>query len=81
MDTAGLYVLPHAEDPVEVDLREVEVAIEMVVRGAARRIRLVGLTAPDLVAPEALARAQAAGIEFRIDHLDGTTRLTFGPSD
>ena len=41
----------------------------MVSRGAAVRVRLVGLHAPDEVAPVALARAQAAGIGFRVDRL------------
>jgi len=81
VDTVGLSVLPLAEDPIEMDLREVDVAIQMIARGAAVRVRLVGLNLPDLAAPEALARAQAAGVGFRIDHAGATTRLTFGPSD
>jgi len=81
MDTAGLLLLPRADDPLEVDLREVDVAIEMVARGAAVRVRLVGLTDADVIAPIALARAQLAGVDFRVDHAGTTTRLTFGPSD
>jgi hypothetical protein len=79
MDTAGILRLPSADDPVEADLREVDVAIEMVARGAAVRVRLVGLHAADEIAPIALARAQFAGVDFRIDRDGPATRLTFGP--
>ena len=79
MDTAGILHLPGAYDPVEADLREVDVAIEMVARGAAVRVRLVGLYAADAIAPIALARAQTAGIDFRVDRDGAATRLTFGP--
>lgn len=78
METGRLYVLPSSEEALETDLREVDSAIAMVTRGAAVRVRLVGLHDPDEVAAIALARAQAAGISFGIDRL-GTTRLTFGP--
>jgi hypothetical protein len=80
MDTAGLIVLPRAEDPVEVDLREVDIAIAMVAQGAAVRVRLVGLPSAARIAPIALAHAQAAGIDFRVDGTGPTTRLIFGPS-
>jgi hypothetical protein len=84
MDTADLRSLPRAEDPIDDDLdaelREVDIAIEMVARGAAVRVRLVNLRDAETVAPIALARAQQAGIEFHIDRL-ATTRLTFGPRD
>jgi hypothetical protein len=79
MDTAGVVVLPRTVDALETDLREVDVAIALVAGGAAARIRLVGLSDVDAVAPTALARAQAAGIEFRIDR-GSTTSLTFGPA-
>ncbi len=78
MDRPDLSVLPSADDLMDVDLREVDTAIAMVARGAAVRVRLVGLHLPDDVAPVALARAQAAGIGFGLDRL-GSTRLTFGP--
>ncbi len=80
MDTAGLILLPRADDPLDIDLREIDVAIALVVRGAAVRIRLVGLNAPDAVASMALARAQHAGVDFHVDCDGGATRLTFGPS-
>jgi hypothetical protein len=77
VENAGLYVLPSA-DELERDLREVDTAIAMIASGAAVRVRLIGLHVPDEVAAVALARAQAAGIGFRVDRL-GSTRLTFGP--
>lgn len=81
MDTQGLFLLPRADDHQDIDLREVDVAIEMVARGAAVRVRLVGLDGADDLASLALARAQKAGVGFRFEHTGGTTRLTFGPSD
>lgn len=81
MDPSGLFLLPRADDHHDMDLREVEVAIEMVARGAAVRVRLVGLDAADDLAAVALARAQQAGVGFRVDHMRGMTRLTFGSSD
>jgi hypothetical protein len=81
MDSAGMPFLPRADDSLDVDLREVDTAIEMVVRGAAVRVRLVGLAGADAIAPIALARAQLAGVDFRVDHTGATTRLTFGPSN
>jgi hypothetical protein len=80
MDTGDLVLLPLADDLLDADLREVDVAIEMVVRGSAVRVRLVGLNDPETVAPIALARAQFAGIDFHVDH-GVATSLTFGPSD
>jgi hypothetical protein len=56
---------------------EVDAAIEMVRLGAARRMRLVGVTDPDGLAAVALARAQAAGIAFRLERDGGSVTLTF----
>jgi hypothetical protein len=78
VDLGQLYLLPSTDEAIEADLREVDTAIELVSRGAARRVRLVGLRAPDEIAPTALARAQAAGVPFSLDRR-GATRLTFGP--
>ena len=75
-----MYVLPVSESLIDADLREVDTAIAMVARGAAVRVRLVGLHAPDEIAPTALARAQAAGVRFALDRR-GTTRLTLGPRE
>jgi hypothetical protein len=79
VDPDRLYVLPFSESDREMDLREVEAAIALVADGAARRVRLVGLHAPDDVAGIALARAQAAGVPFIVDRRGTPTRLTFGP--
>ncbi len=80
MDTAGLIVLPHAEDLLDADLREVDAAIALVAHGAATRVRLVGLASAASIAPIALAHARSAGIHFGVDGSGTTTRLTFGPS-
>lgn len=53
-----------AADPLEIALAEIDVAIELVRRGQARRVRLCGLTAGERAAGEGLARAQAAGVGF-----------------
>ena len=79
MDTAGLSFLPGADDLIDADLREVDTAIEMVASRLAVRVRLVGLNDADTIAPIALAHAQLAGIDFRIDRGE-TTSLTFGPA-
>jgi hypothetical protein len=81
MDTAGLSVLPRTEGTFESDLREVDIAIELIARGAAVRVRLVGLTMAARIAPIALAHAQRAGVQFRVEPAGGTTRLVFGPAD
>jgi hypothetical protein len=54
-------------DPLEIALAEIEVAIELVRRGQARRIRLVGLAAAEHAAGIGLARAQEAGIRFVLE--------------
>jgi hypothetical protein len=54
-------------DPLEIALAEIEVAIELVRRGQARRVRLVGLAAAEEAAGLGLARAQAAGVRFAIE--------------
>jgi hypothetical protein len=78
MDTAAPLAFPrHADDLVAHDLAEVDAAIELVRRHAARRVRLVALGAPDLTAPVALAHAQAAGIGFRLERHDTGLTLTF----
>jgi hypothetical protein len=81
MDTADLYVLPRADDPLDADLTEVDIAIAMIVRGAAVRIRLVGLSDADAIAPIALAHAQLAGVDFRVDRTGLVPHLTFGRTD
>ena len=54
-------------DPLEIALAEIEVAIELVRRGQARRVRLVGLTAVEHAAGVGLARAQDAGVRFSLE--------------
>jgi hypothetical protein len=54
-------------DPLEIALAEIDVAIELVRRGQARRIRLVGLAAAEQAAGIGLARAQEAGVRFVLE--------------
>ena len=54
-------------DPLEIALAEIEVAIELVRRGQARRVRLVGLAAVEHAAGVGLARAQDAGVCFALE--------------
>lgn len=66
----------------EADLAEVEVAVALVRTGGAARIRLVGLRDAAGIAGIAAARAQAAGLAFRLDTRDpqgGVANLTIGP--
>lgn len=66
----------------EADLAEVEAAVAMVRAGGAARIRLVGLHDAARIAGVAAARAQAAGLAFRLDPRDpqgGVVSLPIGP--
>jgi hypothetical protein len=54
-------------DPLEIALAEIDVAIELVRRGQARRVRLVGLVGAERAAGPGLARAQEAGIHFALE--------------
>ena len=54
-------------DPLEIALSEIEVAIALVQRGQARRVRLVGLASAEHAAGIGLARAQEAGVEFALE--------------
>jgi hypothetical protein len=65
-------------DLIDADLAEVEVAISLVAAGAARRVSLVGLRWAEIVAPTALAHAQAKAVGFRIDRTSGAAALIFG---
>ena len=65
--------------PVERDLAEIDAAIELVRRGLATRIRLIGLLRPDGVAAIGLAHAQAAGVRFDVDRGPDGVALTVGP--
>ena len=66
-------------DPIERDLAEVEAAIALVALGLATRVRLVGLLRAEAVAGEGLARAQEAGVAFRLDCSGPTPAVTLGP--
>ena len=77
---SSLPTTPLAFDPLARDLADVDAAIGMVAAGLARRVQLVGLTRPDVVAAVALARTQAAGLRFEVDRgSDGPVTLTVGP--
>jgi hypothetical protein len=65
-------------DLIDADLSKVDVAIRLIESGAATRVCLVGLRSPEIVAPTALAHAQAKAVAFRIDRASGTAALIFG---
>jgi hypothetical protein len=70
-------------DPLEVALSEIDVAIELVLRGQARRVRLVGLAAGERAAGPGLARAQAAGVRFAVERGEApalAVSLLIGPA-
>jgi hypothetical protein len=80
MEPADLIVLPRPRtDPDEVSLVHIDAAIELVRCGAALRVRLAGLAEAAELASVALARAQAAGVDFAIDRHRAAMTLTFGP--
>jgi hypothetical protein len=79
MDLSDPIALPRRPaNLIDADLVEVDAAISMVSSGVARRVCLAGLRWPELVAPTALAHAQAAAVAFRIDRASGRAALIFG---
>ena len=56
-------------------------AIELVASGRARRVVLSGMAEADLLAPEGLAAAQAAGVGFALsrDRETGVPAIVVGP--
>jgi hypothetical protein len=79
MDIADPLAFPRrSDDPLQADLTEVDVAIELIRRHVARRIRLAALVAPERVASVALAHAQAAGVDFRMERDGDHLTLAFG---
>jgi sugar/nucleoside kinase (ribokinase family) len=58
----------------ETTLAEIAAAIELVAQHGARQVTLVALSRPEAVAAEALAIAQAAGVQFRLSR-DPATEL------
>jgi hypothetical protein len=79
MDLSDPLELPRrSANLIDVDLVEVDAAILMVSSGMAQRVCLSGLRWPEIVAPTALAHAQAAAVAFRIDRSSGRAALIFG---
>jgi hypothetical protein len=72
-------LFPHAAEPsdeeLEAALAEVDAAIELVERGAAVRIRLIGFALADAIAGLAAAHAQLAGVTFQLDRSDVAASL------
>ena len=64
-------------------LAEIDVAIELVVATAARRVRLVAVPFIETVAATGLARANAAGVRFSFERADlpGVATVTVGPME
>ena len=89
MDSASVIAFPragHDDDELTVGaaaLREIDAAIELVLGGAARRVRLAGLPFVEVVAGTGLARARAAGLGFRLERAEreGVATVTIGPAD
>lgn len=70
----------HNPDATERTLAEIDAAIAMVSLGVAATVRLVNLPGAEANAFEAAARAQAAGLAFRLQgHDAGSTMLIIGP--
>jgi len=66
----------------ETTLAEIAAAIELVALRGARQVTLVALWRPEAVAAEALAIAQAAGVQFRLsrDPATESVSVVVGPS-
>jgi hypothetical protein len=83
MHEVGAKTSPATQpDPLDVALREIDVAIQLVVAGGARIVQLSGLEAAEIAASLGLAQAQAAGVEFALQRslsASGTVSLRIGP--
>ena len=69
-------------DPLDVALREIEIAVDLVSSGHARVVELVCLAAAERAAGVGLAEAQAAGVEFSVLRSGpdgGSVSLRIGP--
>ena len=67
-------------DPLDVALREIDVAIDLVCSGRARVVELVGLPAAERAAGFGVAKAQAAGVRFSVRRSGtGSASLRIGP--
>jgi hypothetical protein len=80
MESAGIIMLRRVRtDPFELEAADLDAAIELVRTGLAHRVRLVGLSTAGDLASVALARAQAADVDFTVDRHHDTFTLTIGP--
>jgi hypothetical protein len=69
-----------APDPLDVALREIEIAVDLVSSGRARVVELVGLPAAERAAGFGVATAQAAGVQFSVQRSgSGSASLRIGP--
>jgi hypothetical protein len=68
-------------ESLDRDLAEVDAAIAMVASGRALRVRLDGLVGVEAIAAAGLARAQGAGVGFRLIRATNGAALTVGPLD
>ena len=83
MHEVGAKTSPGTQpDPLDVALREIEVAIELILAGRATAVQLVGLEAGERAAALGLAQAQAAGVGFELQRSNsaaGDVSLRIGP--
>jgi hypothetical protein len=81
MDHSTFLTFPNAQtDTVASDLAEIKAGIELVSRGLATRVRLIGLAHADAVAAEGLALAQASRVGFSLERgSSGAAAITLGP--
>jgi hypothetical protein len=83
MHEVGAKTTPGTQpDPLEVALREIDIAIELVLSGRASVVQLSGLEAAETAAALGLAQAQAAGVEFALQRSSsaaGAVSLRIGP--
>ena len=72
---------PAADAAEDAALNEVDVAIAMVSRGAAVRVRIAGMSTgiADAIAGVAAARAGSVGLRFVVERSQGATTFTVGP--
>jgi hypothetical protein len=61
----------------ERELAEIAAAVELVARGIARRVVLVGLEDVEAIAGDALVLAQRGGVRFALQRDAGRTALVF----
>lgn len=82
MEASRPIQLPAAEAATrERGELEITAAIELVARGAARRVIVSGLRDAATLAPDALASAQAEGVDFALarDPETGAVSVVVGP--